>query len=181
MPHIAYKPQDAAGPEALVAPIRARRGGTLLNIDLMLLHSEPLVQGWGAYLGALRRDIAVPYALRELAICAVAALTDCRYELHHHRPEFLKAGGREIQFELLASGVNSALRTGEVFNESERAVLSLVLEITERGRGCETTLAAVRAALDDDTQVVELVALISAYNMVARFINTLDIQPEQRD
>ena len=121
----------------------------------------------------------MPYALRELAICAVAALTDCCYELYHHRPEFLKAGGREVQLELLASGVNSALRTGAAFNEIERAVLSLALEITEQGRGSEATLTAVRSVLNDDTQVVELVALISAYNMVARFINTLDIQPEQ--
>ena len=46
MPRLPYKPHDDAGPEEVVAPIRARRGGTLLNLDRQLLHSPPLALGW---------------------------------------------------------------------------------------------------------------------------------------
>ena len=42
----------------LVARIRARRGGTLLNLDRMLLNSPAFAQGWNAHLGAVRRELA---------------------------------------------------------------------------------------------------------------------------
>lgn len=177
MPRIPYKPHDDAGPEALVAPIRARRGGTLLDIDRMLLYSPPLVTGWGGFLRAVRTELALPFHLRELAMCAVAALTGCTYELHHHRPEFLRAGGSEAQFDALAD-VARASRDDTLFDASERALLRLALEMTRGVAAEQETLAAVRAALPDAQQVVELVGVIAAYNMVARFINTLDIQPE---
>ena len=38
----------------LVAAIEARRGGSLLNLDRMLLWSEPLARGWNGYLRAVR-------------------------------------------------------------------------------------------------------------------------------
>jgi len=38
-----------------VKSIEARRGGALINLDRMLLWSEPLARGWNGYLRALRR------------------------------------------------------------------------------------------------------------------------------
>jgi len=46
MPRIPYLPSDIGEPEMLVASIHARRGGTLLNLDRMLLHTPPLAKGW---------------------------------------------------------------------------------------------------------------------------------------
>jgi alkylhydroperoxidase family enzyme len=163
MPRIPYKPLDNAGPEEVAAPIRARRGGTLLHIDCMLLHSLPFAAGWGGFLRAVRTELALPFKLRELAMCAVSALLGTAYELHHHRPEFLKAGG----------SADSPL-----FDAAERAVLRLAVEMTREGRASDATFAAVSKALPDDTQVVELVGVIAAYNMVGRFLNALDVQPE---
>lgn len=40
------------------------------------------------------------------------------------------------------------------------------------------TLAAVRTALADDGQVVEIVGVIAASNMVSRVIVALDVEPE---
>ena len=45
---IPYVPRDVAEPRALVDAIRARRGGALLNLDRMLLHSPPFAAGWSA-------------------------------------------------------------------------------------------------------------------------------------
>lgn len=176
MPRIPYLPQDT-GPDELVAPIRARRGGRLLDIDRMLLHSPPFVTGWGGFLRAVRTELALPYRLRELAICAVGSLTGCAYELQQHRPEFLRAGGSEAQFAALADVVRASNDDG-LFDATERALLRLAVEMTQRPAASADAVAAARAALPDDQQAVELVGVIAAYNMVARFINTLDIQPE---
>ena len=66
--------QDIQDPPELVAAIRARRGGALLKLDRMLLHSPPLAQGWNVYLGKIREELLVPAQLRELAMCVVAIL-----------------------------------------------------------------------------------------------------------
>lgn len=178
MPRIPYKPHDNAGPEEVVAPIRARRGGRLLNIDRMLLHSLPYAAGWGTFLRAVRTELALPYKLRELAMVSVASLTGTRYEMHHHTPEFLKAGGTQAQLDLLLRDVTQAAGDAAMFDASERAVLRLALQMTRNVQVSDETFAATRAALPDERQMVELVGVIAAYNMVARFIVALDIQPE---
>lgn len=50
--------------------------------------------------------------------------------------------------------------------------------MTRDSSASAAAVAAVRVALADDAQLVELVGVIAAYNMVSRFINTLDIEPE---
>ena len=74
MPVVPYKPIDVQEPHKLVNAIRARRGGTLLNLDRMLLHSPVFATGWNNFLGTVRNDLKIPSKLRELAICTVAIL-----------------------------------------------------------------------------------------------------------
>lgn len=64
MARIAYQPADLNEPAELVAAIRARRGGRLLNLDRMLLHSPPLAAGWNAHLRAVRSELALEPRLR---------------------------------------------------------------------------------------------------------------------
>jgi alkylhydroperoxidase family enzyme len=97
MARIPYLPADLREPADLVDAIRARRGGRLLNLDRMLLYSPPLAAGWNAHLRAVRTQLELDPKLRELAICAVAALNGADYEFVHHAPEFLAAGGSEHQ------------------------------------------------------------------------------------
>ena len=51
MPRIPYKADNDVGPEEIVAPILARRGGKLLNLDRILLHSPAFARGWNSFLG----------------------------------------------------------------------------------------------------------------------------------
>lgn len=177
MPRIRPKPDTALGPEELVAPIRARRGGMLLEIDRQLLHSAPLAEGWNHLLGAIRERFAVPAKLRELAICAVATLNDAPYELAHHAPALLRAGGTTEQLEALRAP-DAAAGRGDLFDPIELATLRLTLEMTQRVEVTEDTFARARHALGDDRLMVELVATIAAYNMVSRFIVALGIDVE---
>ncbi|WP_333659586.1 hypothetical protein [Meiothermus cerbereus] len=50
--------------------------------------------------------------------------------------------------------------------------------MTRAVRVGDETFRAVQSALPDATQVVELVGVIAAYNMVSRFLVALDILPE---
>src|SRR4029077_13604407 len=178
MPRIPYRPHENAGPEEIVGPIRARRGGTLMNLDRMILHSVPFTVGWGGFLRAVRTDLSLPAKSRELAMCAVSALTNTQYELHHHAPHFLSAGGTKEQFDALADVKKASLNT-ILFDATDRAILRLVLEMTENVAVSDSTFAAVRDALGgDDRQTVELVGVIAAYNMVSRFVVALGVELE---
>src|SRR4051794_34613651 len=114
MPRLPYKPLDDAGPEEVVAPIRARRGGTLLNLDRQLLYSPPLATGWNELMGAVRGRLLLPELLREIAICAVATINHAPYEFHHHAPLLRAAGASEAQVDSLGD-VDAALASPGLF------------------------------------------------------------------
>jgi alkylhydroperoxidase family enzyme len=174
---IPYQPKDIACPGELVAAIRARRGGTLLNLDRMLLHSPPLAEGWNGFLRAVRTELAVSPKLRELAICVVALLNHAEYEYHHHAPEFLRSGGSPAQLAALGR-VGSTEIDLTAFDAGERAVLALAVQMTQTVEVTTATMASVRTALANDRHVVEIVGIIATYNMVSRFLVALGVEPE---
>ena len=118
MARIPYQPLDLAEPQPLVDAIRKRRGGTLLNLDRILLYSPPLAEGWNGFLGNVRTRLSLSPKLRELAICIVAKLNHADYEFHHHAPEFLKGGGTQAQLDALGDLASAARAT--VFDATER-------------------------------------------------------------
>lgn len=178
MARIAYKPNDITEPQELVESIRARRGGYLLNLDRMLLHSPALARGWNVYLRAVRTEFALPPKLRELAICTVAALNGADYEFIHHAPEFLQAGGTETQLAALRRLPDLKKVGATPFDATELAVVHLTVEMTRTVRVSEETFALARAALASDQTVVEMIGVIAAYNMVSRFLVALEIETE---
>lgn len=176
MPRVPYVDEQTV-PHEVVAPIRARRGGELLNLDRMLLHSPAYARGWNALLGAVRRELTLPSRLRELAICAVASLTGAEYEWRQHAPELLAAGGSQSQLGALAD-VPAAAERADLFDDGERAVLRLTRELTLNIKVSGSTFERTREALAGDQQVVELIGVVATYNMVSRFLVALDVEPE---
>jgi alkylhydroperoxidase family enzyme len=161
----------------VVAAIRHRRGGSLLNLDRMLLNSPAYAAGWNGFLGTVRNALSLDARLRELAICAVAVLTRAEYEYCQHAPEFLRVGGRQTQLDALGD-VEAAMDDCILFSAVERAALWLVLEMTQQVQVSEACFAALKKVLPDPQQQVELVGVIAAYNMVARFLEALQVAPE---
>ena len=159
----------------LVEAIEARRGGTLLNLDRMLLWSEPLARGWNTYLRAIRTELALSPFVRELAICVVARLTGADYEYHHHAPELAKAGASEAQLAVLDDP--DAAAASPLYDELQRAVIRFAAASTREVRIPEVIFDELKRHLAP-SELVELVAVTATYNMVARFLVALEIVPE---
>ena len=178
MPRIPYVDADIAEPAALVAAIRARRGGEMFHLDRILLHSPPFADGWNEFLGKVRRDLELSPRLMELAICVVAVLNCADYEFTHHAPLYAAAGAGREQLDALP-GLDNPTADLAAFDPTEQSVIRLTRELTLDAAITEPTFAAARARLPDDRQLVELVGVISAYNMVSRILVAFDIEPEQ--
>jgi len=176
MPRIPYVPEDLAEPADVVAAIRARRGGTLIALDRMLLNSPPLAAGWNTFLGAVRTGLAVDVLLRELAMCVVAVLNHAEYEFTQHAPLYRKAGGTEAQ-EAALRDPDAARANTTLFDERQRAAIALTIEMTRHVTVRDDTFAAVRRFLSE-RETVELVGVIAAYNMVSRFLVATGVEPE---
>ncbi|KAF3760522.1 hypothetical protein M406DRAFT_267626 [Cryphonectria parasitica EP155] len=153
-------PQD----QAIVDRIRARRHPRPLQaLDLTLLHSPPVADGWNAFLGAVRtRTTSVPDLVRELAISRVAVVNRAWYEWGHHAPLAVAAGAGEA---VMAAGG---------LDEGQWAAVVLADEMTRNVEVGEETFAAVRRAWGE-RGTVEIVAVVSCYNCVSRFLVALDV------
>ncbi len=176
MARIPYAPMDATEPAELVAAIRKRRGGKLLNLDRMLLRSPGLAAGWNAHLGAVRTGLTLDPKLREIAMCVVAVINGAEYEFIQHAPVFIDAGGNPAQVDAMRDP-DAAMRDAALFSASELAAIALTVEMTRKVRVQDATFEAVRAHLGEQ-QAVELVGVIATYNMVSRFLVALGIEPE---
>jgi alkylhydroperoxidase family enzyme len=174
---IPYVDEDKVEPKELVETIRTRRGGKLLNLDRMLLHSPSFAKGWNSMFAAIRGQLAVPAKLRETAIMAIGVLNDADYEWAQHEKEYLKAGGTEAQLRRMRN-MPAALNDAKLFDEAERATLALASEMTRSVKVKPGTLKRIRAALPDD-QVVELIGTIAGYNMVSRFVVATGVELEK--
>lgn len=175
-----WTPERKPQPQALVDAILARRGGTLLNLDKALLWSEPVARGWNVYLKAVRTELPTSRKLRELGICTVALLTGAHYEYHHHAPDFLAAGGTQLELDALqglltADPHGAALALG--LGELEALVVRYAAQMTLDVKVSDGVFEALRRHFDE-TQIVELTSAIATYNMVARFLVALGITPE---
>lgn len=176
-----WTPERKPQPAELVDAIKARRGGTLINLDKALLWSEPLARGWNTYLRAVRTELPTSRRLRELGICTVALLTGAHYEYHHHAPDFLAAGGSQAQLDALQAFVRRdprGLPDATVLEELDRLVIRYAAQMTLDVQVSDEVFDALRRHFDE-TGLVELTSAIATYNMVARFLVALQITPEK--
>ncbi len=171
MTRIPFVNADTPGADAeLVRAIRLRRGGELLDLDRLLLHSAPVARGWNAYMGAIRSACILDGALRELAILLVARLNRAPYEFAQHEPVALREGVTREQIAALDAWVGSA-----VFTPRERAVLAYTQAMTQDVQVAASVFDALRPWFNS-REIVELTATVAAYNMVSRFLEALGVE-----
>jgi AhpD family alkylhydroperoxidase len=156
----------------LLRSVRARRGGRLLNLDRMLLHSAPLARGWNQYMGAIRSETRLDGGLRELVILLVAVLNRAPYEFAQHAPVALAEGVTQAQIDAVAGWRDSAL-----FDPRQRDVLAYAEAMTVQVQVAQPLFDAVRRHFGE-RELVELTATVASYNMVSRFLEALQIEIE---
>lgn len=171
MARISYPDLDRPEIAPLAARIKAERGGKLLNLYRMLLHSPPVAEGWLGFLTAIRQKCNLPARVRELVIMRIAVLNAAEYEFQAHLPFAREERVSEAQVE--------ALRTGSLglFDERERAALAYAEAMTRTIRVPDDVFAAVRRHFAE-REMVELTATIGAYNLVSRFLEALQVDHE---
>jgi alkylhydroperoxidase family enzyme len=169
MARIAYPDTTQASLAPLVERIERERGGKLLNLYRMLLHSPPVAQGWLGLFTAIRQQCELPGRCRELAILRIAVLNGADYEFGAHVPFALAEGLTEAQVEALKAG-----REPEGLTEIDRAVLAYTDAMTRQVRVPDAVFDAVRKRFDE-RGVVELTATIAGYNLVSRFLEALQV------
>lgn len=166
------RPADAHGEVA--DRLRERRGGRLTPLDDMLLHSEPLADGWNTLLAAVRSRFSLAADLRELAICRIAVLNDADYEWQAHAPLLQAAGFTDEQ---LAAVRNDGDRAA--LSPAHRACLDYTDAMTRDVRVPDELFAAVLEELGE-RGTVELTATVASYNMVSRFLVALGVSVDRR-
>ncbi|MGI8896646.1 MAG: carboxymuconolactone decarboxylase family protein [Casimicrobiaceae bacterium] len=161
---------DLSNPDltALIVRIKEERGGRLLNLYRMLLHSPPLADGWRELMTAIRQHATLSARIRELVILHIAVINGADYEFRAHVPFALKEGITQAQIDALKAGKIEAL------SDAERAVLAYAGAMTVEVRVPDPLFDDVRRQLNA-REIVELTATIAAYNMVSRFVEALQI------
>jgi len=172
---IPLKPIDLAEPAELVAAIRKRRGGQLIELDRLLLYSQPLSEGWNHFIGNIRERFAVAQQLRELAMCTVAVLNRAEYEFTQHAPLYIKSGGSEEKSVLLRQP--DTAKDNPIFTKDEQLTIALTTQLT-RDVQVDDVLFDKCAENFGNEHLVELVATIAAYNMVSRFLVAFELHPD---
>lgn len=157
----------------MIAQIRSQRGGRLANLYKMLLHSPPIAAGWLNLLTAVRQKCHLSGRMRELVIMRVAIVNGAEYEYRAHAPIALKEGLHQEQIDALAKWSESSL-----FDTPQQAVLEYIDSMTKDVHVPERKFAAVRKHLND-REIVELTVTVAAYNLVSRFLEALQIDPEK--
>jgi alkylhydroperoxidase family enzyme len=157
----------------IIAKIRGARGGRLINIYRLMLHSPALAGTWFDLNQAVRYGTEIDGQCRELAVIRVAILNNVEYVVRAHGPAYaLKEGLTPAQVEALADWSSSNL-----FTAKQRALLAYADAITRDIDVPEAVFADVQKHFSD-RQTVELTMLIGAYNMLTRFLKALKVDPE---
>lgn len=142
------------------------------NLFLTLGRQRKLFRGWLRFAGRLMPGGALPRRETELVILRVAHLTSCRYEFDHHVTLGRRAGLTDADFARVVEGPEA-----DGWSPRERAILGAVDELhRDRDLG-DAAWAALREHLDEP-ETVELCMLAGHYELLATFIRTLRIQPD---
>ncbi len=156
----------------LAEQIKSERGGRLLNLYKMLLHSPPVARGWLNLFTAIRQQTVLPGRYRELAILRVAVMNGADYEFAAHVPFALKEGCTAEQIDAVRVGSSAP-----VFDARDRAVLAYTEAMTRDIRVADSVFRQVREFFPE-REVVELTATIAGYNLVSRFLEAMAIDHE---
>ncbi len=148
-----------------------------INLNRALVHSIPASRNFWQMANWIRFDANVDRRLREMAIMQVGYTARSPYEWSHHVQLGMKDFGVSEE-DVRAIAVESAGGASGL-PQLDRAVLQLAREMTTDLAGSREAFDVIRDALGNE-QVTELVVIIGYYNLVVRYLATMeiDVEPE---
>ena len=143
------------------------------NLFLTMSRHRRLFRGWLRFAGRLMPGGSLSRRETEMVIVRVAHLRDSAYELHQHRRLARRAGMDEAEIERVATGPSD-----EGWSPRERALLEATDELISSQDVSDATWTRLKEHLDE-RRCIELVMLVGHYDMLATFIRTLRIDPDE--
>jgi AhpD family alkylhydroperoxidase len=169
LPLLAGNPQDPITAE--VFEVFEREGRRPIDLYRALANAPEMLRAYATLAQGLRYEARSARSLRELVILRTAQVTGSAYEWAHHRPMALAAGVTERQLEELVRW-----ETSDAFDERERAALRLAEE-SHALAVTDETFNELRRLLSVP-EVLELVLTAAFYQLVARLIQSFDLEVE---
>jgi 4-carboxymuconolactone decarboxylase len=165
--------QTAVEHADLIAKIKGARGGRLINIYRLMLHSPSLANAWFDLNQAVRYGTEIDGQSREIAVIRVAILNNVDYVLQAHGPAYaLREGLTTAQVDAIANW-----QVSNLFSAQQRSLLAYTDAITRDIDVPDAVFDEIRIHFTE-RQTVELTLLIGAYNMLTRFLKALKVDPE---
>ena len=161
---------DAEDPNAFPTPeeasiverVRARRAPRPLQpLDLALLHSPHVADGWNSFIGAIRSKTGLTDDVREIAICRVAVVNKARYEWMAHAPLAKKAGVSEEGMNLLKEESIDAVGDGGGLSEKQWAVVRFTDAMTRDVTVSDEVFEGLKKHFSDQ-EVVEVTTTVGS-------------------
>ncbi|KAJ5179495.1 Carboxymuconolactone decarboxylase [Penicillium capsulatum] len=178
LPYVPDPPPTTTEDQArILASVQARRApNPLLPLDLALLHSFPVTEGWNSFIGAIRTRTGLSTVVRELAICRVAVVNGALFEWEQHAPLLREGGLSDEALKVVgdAQADFSVELAGQVLSREQRAVLRYTDAMTKMVTVPDEVFNALKECFDEK-EVVEVTATVAAYNCVSRFLVALDV------
>ncbi|OJJ77035.1 hypothetical protein ASPBRDRAFT_190374 [Aspergillus brasiliensis CBS 101740] len=180
-------PTDTPTTEIYTRIAARRHPRPLIPLDLSLLHSPPVADGWNSFLGAIRTQTVIDSGLLELAVCRVAVLTNAIYEWNAHAPLALKGGVKGVELSVVRTLPSLAVGDHEydgkveeelqksALTEVQKAVVRYVDEMTRTVKVQDSTFERLKGVGLSDREIVELTTGVAGYNCVSRVLVALDV------
>ena len=145
-----------------------------LNIFDMLGHSGELIDGFTKLGTQILNFSSLDPVLREIAIIRVGVLSKARYEVFQHERIARGMG--------MSDDVIAAIHEGpeaQVFDEPQRLVMAFTDDVVANVRASDATFEPLRARLSFKA-LQELTIAIGYYMLVSRFLETFDVDIEDK-
>ncbi len=164
-----YGDQGAASEETLKL---LNSGAIKLNVARMIANSNAVFKYFNQLGGALIGKAKLDPKLREIAILRTAKVTGSVYEWTQHVPMAKHVGVTEAQVAAMDKWQGAAC-----FNDLERRVLRFTDEVAANVKGSHEALEALKKDLSPE-EIVELILSIGFWGMVARLLETTEVDLE---
>ena len=146
--------------------------GRVINLFRVLAHSPKICRDWNRMGTTILMKGELDRRLMELAVVRVGELAQSEYELTAHRALGMRFGLTREQIDAVADWKNAS-----VFDELESLVLQFTDEVTLNIRASDVTFAELEKHFSQ-REIVELTVTIGFYGMVARTLETLQVDLE---